>query len=75
MGDVDVSVSGEISDLILAGLGKQSKEQIAEFFNNTADTMGNYLLHVCANYGSCELKIWQLVRCADTLKTMLWTNY
>ena len=31
----------------------QSKEQVAEFFNTATDTMGNYLLHVCATYGSC----------------------
>jgi uncharacterized protein len=31
----------------------KSKEQVAEFFNSVTDTMGNYLLHVCANYGSC----------------------
>jgi hypothetical protein len=35
----------------------QSKEQIADFFNTTTDTMGNFLLHVCANYGSCTLWI------------------
>ena len=35
----------------------QSKEQIADFFNTTTDTMGNFLLHVCANYGSCMLWI------------------
>jgi len=32
----------------------KSKEQIADFFNNTTDTMGNYLLHICATYGACE---------------------
>lgn len=31
----------------------QSKEKIADFFNTITDTMGNYLLHVCASYGSC----------------------
>lgn len=32
----------------------KSKEQIAEFFNTTTDTMGNHLLHVCASYGACK---------------------
>lgn len=36
----------------------QKKEQIAEFFNVTTDTMGNHLLHVCASYGSCMLIRW-----------------
>jgi uncharacterized protein len=30
-----------------------TKEKTAEWFNSVTDTMGNYLLHVCANYGSC----------------------
>lgn len=33
----------------------QSKEQIATFFNNTTDTMGNHLLHVCATYGAYDV--------------------
>lgn len=31
----------------------QPAEKIADFFNTTTDVMGNYLLHVCATYGSC----------------------
>jgi ankyrin repeat protein len=33
----------------------QSKEQIAAFFNDTTDTMGNHLLHLCANYGAYDV--------------------
>jgi len=36
-------------------LKDKSKEEIADFFNNTTDTMGNHLLHVCATYGACML--------------------
>ncbi len=32
----------------------RSKEDIAKFFNDVVDTMGNHLLHVCASYGSCK---------------------
>jgi len=33
----------------------QGKEQIAHFFNTITDTMGNFLLHVCASYGSYDV--------------------
>jgi ankyrin repeat protein len=33
----------------------KSKEQIAAFFNDTTDTMGNHLLHVCASYGAYDV--------------------
>jgi hypothetical protein len=45
----------ELFQEVLGGMKRQSKEQIAAFFNTTTDTMGNFLLHVCANYGSCKL--------------------
>ena len=39
---------------VLATMTKiQSKEQTAEFFNKSTDTLGNHLLHVCATYGAC----------------------
>lgn len=39
---------------VLTSVSKDtSKEKVADFFNNVTDTMGNYLLHVCASYGSC----------------------
>lgn len=57
------------------GLKDKSKEQIAEFFNNATDTMGNHLLHVCANYGACKPQFERgqplgLIK----VQTMLWTN-
>jgi len=45
--------SVELFQEVLGGMKKKSPEQIAEFFNNARDVMGNYLLHVCATYGSC----------------------
>ena len=38
----------ELLQEVLGGMKGQSKEQIAAFFNTTTDTMGNFLLHVCA---------------------------
>lgn len=43
----------ELFQEVFETMQSQPKDQIAVFFNNTQDTMGNYLLHVCANYGSC----------------------
>jgi hypothetical protein len=43
----------ELFQEVLGSMKGQSKEQIADFFNATTDTMGNFLLHVCATYGSC----------------------
>jgi hypothetical protein len=40
---------------VLNDMKNKSKEQVAEFFNTTTDTMGNHLLHVCASYGACEV--------------------
>ncbi|KAK5955331.1 hypothetical protein OHC33_004013 [Knufia fluminis] len=40
---------------VLDGMKGKSKEDIAKFFNNVVDTMGNYLLHICANYGSYDV--------------------
>lgn len=39
---------------VFDGLKGKSKEEVAKFFNDIIDTMGNHLLHVCASYGSCE---------------------
>ena len=41
---------------VLGDMKEQSKEEIAKFFNDTTDTLGNHLLHVCANYGACEYR-------------------
>jgi hypothetical protein len=43
----------ELFQEVLSGMKGQPPEKIAEFFNNATDVMGNYLLHVCATYGSC----------------------
>ncbi|RMZ81261.1 hypothetical protein DV737_g2588, partial [Chaetothyriales sp. CBS 132003] len=42
----------ELFHEVLRGMEGQSVEQIAQFFNDMTDTLGNHLLHVCANYGS-----------------------
>ena len=47
----------ELFHEVVKDLGNKSKEQIAEFFNNVTDTMGNHLLHVCANYGACKQQL------------------
>ena len=44
----------ELFQEVLGGMKGQSPERIAEFFNNSTDVMGNFLLHVCATYGSCS---------------------
>jgi len=41
-------------DELMGEFKGKSKEQIAGFWNGATDVMGNYLLHVCAQYGSCE---------------------
>ena len=43
----------ELFQEVLGDMKKQSKDEIAKFFNDTTDTLGNHLLHVCANYGAC----------------------
>lgn len=35
-------------------MSEKSNEEVAEFFNNVKDGMGNHALHVCAMYGSCK---------------------
>ena len=45
--------NAELFHEVLDGMKDKSKEQIAEFFNTAADTMGNHLLHICASYGAC----------------------
>ena len=41
---------------VLEGLKDKSKQQKAAFFNDVVDTMGNHLLNICANYGSCTVQ-------------------
>lgn len=35
-------------------MAEKTNEEVAEFFNNVKDALGNYALHVCAMYGSCK---------------------
>ncbi|CAI7652329.1 unnamed protein product [Penicillium bialowiezense] len=39
---------------VLAGMESQTNEQVAQFFNEVTDSMGNHALHICAQYGSYE---------------------
>jgi len=65
----------ELFEEVLDGLKGQRKEEIANFFNQTTDTMGNHLLHVCANYGACKPRrprtIPRLTICADDVMNEL----
>lgn len=45
----------ELLQEVLDGMSSKSKEQVAEFLNNLTDSMGNYLLHICAQYGSYDV--------------------
>ncbi|OAG39559.1 hypothetical protein AYO21_06203 [Fonsecaea monophora] len=45
----------ELFHEVLNDMKDKSKEQIADFFNSTTDTMGNHLLHVCASYGAYDV--------------------
>ncbi|EXJ92545.1 hypothetical protein A1O3_01097 [Capronia epimyces CBS 606.96] len=45
----------ELFHEVLNEFQAKSKEEIAEFFNTVTDTMGNHLLHVCANYGAYDV--------------------
>lgn len=38
---------------VLSSMGEKSNEEVAQFFNEVTDPMGNYALHICAQYGSC----------------------
>ncbi|KAJ5774526.1 hypothetical protein N7457_009422 [Penicillium paradoxum] len=39
---------------VLNDMEEKSNEQVAEFFNGVTDSMGNYALHICAQYGSYD---------------------
>ncbi|KAI7977941.1 hypothetical protein EIK77_009481 [Talaromyces pinophilus] len=36
-------------------MSEKSNEEVAEFFNNVKDGMGNHALHICAMYGSYDV--------------------
>ncbi|KAI9934234.1 hypothetical protein ASPWEDRAFT_152212 [Aspergillus wentii DTO 134E9] len=39
---------------VINDMGEKSNEEVAEFFNNVTDSMGNHALHICATYGSYD---------------------
>ncbi|KAL2417976.1 hypothetical protein ABEF95_001155 [Exophiala dermatitidis] len=45
----------ELFRQVLDEMKGKSNEEIAEFFNTVTDTLGNHLLHVCANYGAYDV--------------------
>ncbi|KAI1906430.1 hypothetical protein LOZ53_005395 [Ophidiomyces ophidiicola] len=47
-----------LEEVVKDNLENQSKEDIAKFFNEVTDSMGNYALHVCAMYGSYDAMDW-----------------
>jgi hypothetical protein len=34
-------------------MNEKSNEEVAQFFNEVTDALGNHALHICATYGSC----------------------
>ncbi|GLI72228.1 hypothetical protein PoHVEF18_000398 [Penicillium ochrochloron] len=40
---------------VLHDMENQSNEDVAKFFNEVTDTMGNHALHICASYGSYDV--------------------
>ncbi|KAJ5364321.1 uncharacterized protein N7496_010034 [Penicillium cataractarum] len=40
---------------VLHDMESQSNEDVAKFFNEVTDTMGNHALHICASYGSYDV--------------------
>ncbi|OQE45963.1 hypothetical protein PENCOP_c001G01747 [Penicillium coprophilum] len=39
---------------VLNEMEEKSNEQVAQFFNEVTDSMGNHALHICAQYGSYD---------------------
>ncbi|KAJ5551271.1 hypothetical protein N7535_000783 [Penicillium sp. DV-2018c] len=39
---------------VLNDMEEQTNEQVAQFFNEVTDSMGNHALHICAQYGSYD---------------------
>lgn len=64
---------------VLDSMSEKSNEEVAEFFNNVKDGMGNYALHICAMYGSCKyIRAFSQIRSSlltmlCLAQTMLWT--
>ncbi|KAJ5575465.1 hypothetical protein N7450_009364 [Penicillium hetheringtonii] len=40
---------------VLASMEDKSNEQVAQFFNEVTDPLGNHALHICAMYGSYDV--------------------
>lgn len=38
---------------VLDSMDDKSNEEVAKFFNEVTDALGNHALHICATYGSC----------------------
>lgn len=45
----NIDLYGEVLD----SMKDKGRKETAEFLNSCKDVTGNYLLHVCATYGSC----------------------
>ena len=43
----------ELIEQVMNGMAEKTNEQVAQFFNEVTDSMGNHALHICAQYGSC----------------------
>lgn len=40
---------------VLDSMSDKTNEEVAEFFNDVKDALGNYALHICATYGSFDV--------------------
>ncbi|KAJ5172198.1 hypothetical protein N7492_004791 [Penicillium capsulatum] len=40
---------------VLSGMHEKSNEEVAQFFNEVTDALGNYAIHICALYGSYDV--------------------
>ncbi|KAJ5215049.1 hypothetical protein N7468_010728 [Penicillium chermesinum] len=40
---------------VLSSMSDKTNEEVAQFFNEVKDSMGNYALHICAQYGSYDV--------------------
>ncbi|EER26405.1 hypothetical protein D8B26_003220 [Coccidioides posadasii str. Silveira] len=47
-----------LKEVVNDNFAKKPKEEIAAFFNDVTDSMGNYALHICAMYGSYDAMDW-----------------
>ncbi|KAJ5947109.1 hypothetical protein N7466_000124 [Penicillium verhagenii] len=45
----------DLIEQVLNGMNDKTNEEVAEFFNNVTDALGNHALHVCALYGSYDV--------------------